>query len=342
MALKKVITSEKRLHCLSMSEGDKKKALTMTNGNKTYAMDCVPQGFIAPMTTVVLTALPFHFLMLKILLKDMRLSVPRHMIMLSLSLSDGIQLIVLFASMLTSIIFNFNVEENACFITRRVISFTGLLTICVSSCTIAMLSVERYIACIHSFRLHQIMEERRVLIGIILIWVTGAICAVPTAFDKQSFVSQTTFENDEISKTIISTVVVISSAVILTVQIRLFLFSRTKVSRVRPTQAFGCQAELADYRKKQMKIAFVAAIVAIGYLVCMLPLSAVFIHELLYHTETPLSTKEKIAALANLNTLANPIIYGLGVKDTRRLVLKSIKNKLSFLMCCNNKLFPKV
>ena len=339
MALKKVITSEKRLHCLSICEEDKKKALTMTNGTKTYAIDCVPQGFIAPLITVVLTAMPFHFLMLKILLKDMRLSVPRHMIMFSLSLSDGIQLIAFFTCMLTSTIFDFKIEENACFITRRMISFTGVLTICVSSCTIAMLSVERYIACIHSFRLHQIMEERRVLIGIILIWVTGAICAVPTAFDKQSFVAQTTFENDETSMTIIASVIFISSAVILTVQIRLFLFSRTKISRVRPTQAFGCQAELADYRKKQMKIAFVAAIVAIGYLVCMLPLSAVFIHELLYHTTIPLSIREKVAAFAFLNSLADPIIYGLGVKDTRRLVLKTVKDKLSFLMCCNNENF---
>ena len=311
----------------------------MTNGTITYVIDCVPQGLIAPVTSVVLTAMPFHFLMLKILLKDMRLSVPRHMIMFSLSLSDGIQVIVIFACILNSTIFDFKVEENACFITRRIISFTGVLTLCISSCTIAMLSVERYIACIHSFRLHQIMEERRVLIGIILIWITAAICAVPTAFEKQSFVAQMMFENDEVSKTILASVIVISSAVILTVQIRLFLFSRTKVSRVRPTQAFGCQAELADYRKKQMKIAFVAAIVAIGYLVCMLPLSTVFIHELLYHTITPLSIREKVAAIAYLNTLADPIIYGLGVKDTRRLVLKTIKDKLSFLKCCNNENF---
>jgi len=48
---------------------------------------------------------------------------------------------------------------------------------------------------------------------------------------------------------------------------------KTNLKRINPAGAFRAQLELADYRKKHIKVVLVSGIFAIGFVVCMLPTS---------------------------------------------------------------------
>ena len=303
----------------------------MNNTSLATIVSCAPGNILAPLTTVFISVMPFHVLVFMALLRDIRLQLSRHLIMLSLSISDGLQIVVFFIVALVSAIFDLNRSDDACFVTRKAALFTGILTIFASSCTIVLLSVERYVACIHSFYVHEIMSKNRVYSILGLIWITGAACALQSVFRQQATLSLTAFGDDRVSKLIVSLTIIISSTIITIVQVRLFLFSRSKLIQVRPSRSFGKTAELADYRKCQLKVSIVASIVAIAFLVSMLPMSVAFLYESLYEVKLPLKMTGKMFTLAILNNLADPIIYGFGVRDTRRCLLKRMKtiwNKL--------------
>ena len=60
----------------------------MADKNDTIGYICVPQSTGNSAIILQFIALPFHLLMMKILVKDLRLALPRHKITFSLSLSD--------------------------------------------------------------------------------------------------------------------------------------------------------------------------------------------------------------------------------------------------------------
>ena len=82
---------------------------------------------------------------------------------------------------------------------------------------------------------------------------------------------------------------------------------------------------------KQMNVTFVTSIVAIAYIVCMLPLGVSCVYELTNINKPSKSTPVIIRVLALLNNLADPYIYGIGIVDTRRAVLKNLQRMKALL-----------
>ena len=209
------------------------------------------------------------------------------------------------------------------------------LTVSVSSLAVLAMSLERYVACIHSFPLHEMFSDKRVAVMSCFIWAIGAVCAA-TAIAIHPINTQETIVGDLITfKVIVVIFVIPTSAAVVFIQARLFFFSRKKLSQITPSGAFGAQAELADFRKKQIKVAMVASVIAFAFIFCMLPLAATSLYELVNNVSLKSTFKTTCIALAMANTLVDPFIYGFGVAVTRRLIMKNLKNLKLFILARN-------
>ena len=275
-------------------------------------------------------ALPFHALLLKILAIDFRFSLPRHIIMFSLSLSDGIQILSLVLTGLFGAAIELTTYTTFCLFLRNMTLFCGISTLSVSSAAVIALSIERYIACIYSFQLHVILTNSRVVYGTIGVWIIGAINGLSAVITNDGNTFQLIQRDSVVTKISVS-VIMPTAFIVICIQARLFMFSRTKLRQVHPN-AFGVQLELADYRKKQIKVAVVASAVAFAYVICMLPASIIFLYEYSSDVSVPSPYRRIFVALGMVNTLADPFIYGMGVADTRSKVLRDLRRLKQFLV----------
>ena len=125
--------------------------------------------------------------------------------------------------------------------------------------------------------------------------------------------------------------VIPTSAVATFIQVYLFIFNWKKINQLRPTGAFGEQLELADLRKKQIKVAFIEGIVAFAFVVCMIPLAVAFIYELVSGTLVSASFRGFCISLSFTNGLVDPLIYGFGIADTRLKMFRNLKRLKQFL-----------
>ena len=280
-------------------------------------------------------ALPFHMLMTKILAKDLRLTLPRHKIMFSLSLSDGLQIFIISITATFAKVFSLKTDTSACIALRQIVLADAALTVSVSSLAVLAMSLERYVACIHSFRLHEMFSDKRVAVMSGFIWAIGAVCAATAIAIHPINIKETTIGGVITFQLIAVIFVIPTSIAVAIIQARLFFFSRKKLSKITPSGAFGAQAELADFRKKQIKVAMVASIIAFAFIFCMLPLAATSLYELVNNVSLESSFKTTCIALALANTLVDPFIYGIGVADTRRLIVKNLKNLKLFILARN-------
>ena len=303
--------------------------------NQTSAIgDCqVSEGALFTAIFLIFFGLPAHFLMMKILYKDCEMTLPRHKIMMSLTLSDALQIFNIAAS--TIFLKSFNVtqyREDAC----RSIQAAGIFfvtgTMFVSSLSIVSLSIERYITCIHGLHVYQILTAKRVVFAISIQWIIGTgIGVLSVCLHVTSEAPRVLTESLLLQRT--SVLVIFPSAITVTlIQLRLFLFSRSKLAGVKPNDAFGNQAEMADFRKKQLKVSFVASIVAIAYIASMFPVAILHAYEWQHGVIKNHPWRPAIISLAMINTLFDPLIYGLLIEETRRMMWKNMKEAKDFLL----------
>ena len=308
----------------------------MTNeANITAACQKLEEGVLFAIIFPLICALPMHLLMAKILYKDCQLALPRHKIMLSLTISDALQIFVVFVTIIfESLISGTKHEEAACKYIKRTRAIFIPLTFFVSSVNIISLCIERYISCIHSLYVYHIMTAKRVVSVLIAEWMIGTVIGAVTLYLNV----YKGLEKTESSAIMYASVLIAfpSAAIIIVIQLRLFYFSR-KVAKVKPGPASGNQPELVDFRRRQVKVTFVASIVAIAYIVCMFPLTITNAWEWHHGERKNGPWKSAFYFLASLNTMCDPLIYGLGIGETRKMIWKNIKQIRDFLLwhLCN-------
>ena len=279
---------------------------------------------------LIIFALPVHLLMIKILYKDCQLVLPRHKIMMSLTISDALHISTMSLTMIfRKIISESSQIETECKYIQLMVALCASITLIVSSLNIVSLSIERYIACVHSLYVYHILTTRRVVSALCLQWVFGVIIGIITTYLLQ--VDNSGKEPVIFQRTVVMTVFP-SATVIMAIQLRLLHFSRSKLATVKPDGAFGNQAEMADFRKKQVKVTFVASIVAIAYITCMFPLSILYAWEWHHGILHPKGWRSFLVPLAMLNTLFDPLIYGIGIGETRKMAWKNISQAKELLI----------
>ena len=303
----------------------------MDSSNSTHNVQCISSAFCNVIIVITCIAFPLHILMIKVLFVDLQLVLPRHKIVFCLSISDALQIALSFLCTTVVQISSVTVESGSCHVIKCFTIFNITVTIVVSSLSISLLSAERYVACIHSFRLHELFTRERTRYSISCIWVIGVICgslaaAAAVIHGQIMFPSP----NDFVDTFVV--IIVLPTSIFLTfIQYRLLVFSRKKLARVKQGSVFGCNAEIADLRRKQIKIAFVAAIVVIAHVLCMLPLSVLSIYEMINGPVSSAPVRGIARALAVLNNFADPFIYGIGIADSRKALLKNLKKLKSSL-----------
>ena len=285
---------------------------------------------------LLICVLPTHLLMAKILYRDCQLALPRHKIMLSLTVSDALQIFAASITIISGNIINGTKYGGAsCKYIEGTRSVLVPLALFVSSVNIISLCIERYISCIHSLYVYHIMTTKRVVLLLGAEWVIGTVIGAVSFYltvvggikEKESLIIQR-----------VSVLITFPSAtIILFIQLRLLYFSRSKLARVKPVGAFGNQAEMVDFRRRQVKVTFVASIVAIAYIVCMFPITIANAWEWHHGEIKNASLKSVLLSLGLLNTMFDPLFYGLGIGETRRMVWKNIKHVKEFflLRLCN-------
>ena len=294
------------------------------------SQDCAMQGVTYGTLVLIFFSVPLQIMIIKALCKDLGFALPRHKLLLSLNISDS--LFVVFIALLSLILHTSNspVGSTLCLGLRKVMLGVGVLSTIVSSSMITALSFERYVCCMHCFYIHEILTSKRVAFSIALSWLIATVLAfVSSSLDATR---NSNLMVGDATMVILSTIVVFTSITIAVVQTRLFLLSRQKIWN-EPSHAFGEQAEEGEMRKKEVKIAISASVVALAYILCMLPAAIIFLLDLSSLGDQLAAAKKIAVPFGVVNNLLNPIIYGFGMADTREAMIKTLKNLRAY---CTN------
>ena len=295
--------------------------------NETAVVPCGNSVTSSFALVLLLLALPFHLLILKILVFNLRFDSPRHIILCCLSVSDALQ--VIFSSFLAIVVLIGRIEErtSSCVGLRYVVVFISMLTYIVSSTTLVALSIERYIACFHAYRIHEWLTSKRVITALTVFWVCGIIGGGIACIQDPDGRGQFVLLSSNYWGIIAMAVAFPVSAILVVIQSMLFYLSRKKLRGIQPTiTSCSSQDDENIVMKKQLKVAFVAGAVVVSYLTCSFPAVCLAIYRRSSHSKVSQKSWAVAAiCLAMLNTLLNPFIYGLGMQDTRHEVWKELR-----------------
>ena len=293
--------------------------------NDTVNYICIPKSSGTTTIIVTLLAFPFHALMIKILGKDVDLSMPRHQIMFCLSISDALQIFAGTIATVVMRVFDLTTQSLTCRVLRDMIVFTSSLTVVVASLTLVTLAIERMTICMHFLKYAKLFARKRTTKLLSSYWVFGVIIAALTAGTNDKQRAEMILGEIKSFQTISAIFIIPSAAIIAIIQFRLFTFSRARMVRIVPAAANTNQRAVPDFRKRQLRIAFVAGIVSVAYIACMVPMAIMFMLEVVGLTDNNPSAKATLVSLAIVNTLADPFIYGFGMAQTRQVLVRLLR-----------------
>ena len=242
----------------------------------------------------------------------LRLALPRHKILLCLSVSDNFRILGGGLIALIGLRLQLTVTSQLCQVLRQVVEIVAMQTNSASSGFTLLLAIERYIACIDCLRFYAIVTPPRARFAVISVWVISILSGLLSLHANEPNYSKFAFNTNARVLLTYSTTVVITSVSLLIIQSRLYRLSKTKL-KVVPHNMFGTQKEKDDLMRRQLKLAFSASVVVILYVVCMLPSACLFVYMLFKPKEDLSKLEIAVAILSMLNTFANPFVYGHGM-----------------------------
>lgn len=211
--------------------------------------------------------------------------------------------------------------------------FTNQCLSSVAVLTLAMVSLDRYFAIIHSIKYHQIMTLRRTFIAIISVWSFGILSAIlPLAgwgqyvFAPGISLCVTDFKTSR-SFTFFVFIVVFAIPLnaIFFIYIQIFRAVRKQLKAIRLTAVHPSNQEnsnnakqsLLHKFKKEAKAALTMFIIIGVFVVCMTPFTVFNLYCL--HTGFRSNFGDFITSkAAYINAIFNPLIYGVMNKVFRR------------------------
>lgn len=298
----------------------------MAKGNATelQIIPCLRDEPAAMLLLVSLFAMPGHFVLMKVLVTNCRFDLPRHIIAFSLSLSDVFHLLITFITTLITKILDTADGGEVCNGIQQARRASFIPAVVISSMSIVAMSVERYVACIHSFRLHQIITNTRVTWSLSFVWIVGFVLGI---------IKVAVYQDNELYLQLILLLSLIPSCIFVTViQVRLAVFSREKLNRVNPAGAVGEQAELADIQRRQLKVALMAGVVALAYTFCVIPSTFICLTEVVNGKPTEAPMRNLLTAALVANSAVDPFLYGFGIADTRRFIIRDLKRLKQYVL----------
>ena len=302
----------------------------MNNTIITHKIGCSPNLTENFAIILLFSALPFHLFVGKILAFNLRFDNPRHYILLCLSASDSLQVAVTAIASVASKIGDFELGTQGCDGLRYTITFNATLTFIVSSLSLVVLSIERYIACYHSFRVPELLSNTKIIRTLVGFWICGliggGIACIPGSRGNRGPV----LTSSEYIYGIFLFFTLPASFILIVIQLLLLRLSMKKLNIVQDIALASNETEEPELRRRQIKVAFVAGAVVFSYLVCMLPTACLVIAD--HFVRVPFNYITLAVSLGMANTLLNPFIYGLGMLDTREAITKELKTMKNFAL----------
>ena len=288
----------------------------MSNHTVTITVLCVPPRQVYVLLLFSLFTAPLHFLIIRVLVVRFRLSLPRHKILLCLSISDNLQ--ILGSGLIVSIglAIQPTLTSQSCQVLRQILQVVAAQTHSASSGFILLLAIERYIACIYSLRFYTIVTSSRTSLAVVSVWVISISSGLLSLTKEPSYTQLILDRNLRAFYVYVMTTPV-TTLVLIIVQARLYKVSRTKL-KIIPHNMFGAQKEKDDLTRKQLKLGFTASIVFIMYIVCMLPMAGLSVYSRLNPEKDVSSIRQVLVFLSALNTFIDPFVYGVGMADVRQ------------------------
>ena len=289
-----------------------------TNSSSTGDGRCFPMQSRLSLLYVHLPGVILHFIIVTVLIAKLKLRKQMHKFMLSLSASDFVEMIAPLVTVLTLMTTNNDSTTKLCRNARNAVQFIYSLTMATSSGSIMALSIERYISCIHCFRLNSILTKKRTLLSIALIWCAGIICGLMNEIQLCDGNRATNAKFDFTPNVCVDAAIIFATSVgLILVQLRLFVFIQKKL-RNPPGGASRVmyRARSAFFRQLKMNVALSAAVVA--YLICMLPMALLPFLKLNMSPSKFVEQKNTVVLLHWLNPVLNPFIYGMGTREIRQ------------------------
>ena len=285
-------------------------------------------------SALLLFALPFHLLIMKILAVNFRLENPRHVILFCLSVSDSLQV---GCGSIVLIVFQFEdmkLGTQSCTRIRYVIIYYASLTFIVSSFTLVVLSVERYIACFHSFHIHEWLANKRTIPALAVVWICGILGGGIACISEPRDSEPVILASSDYFQALVVTVALPVSVFLITVQSMLFYLSRRKLTAIQPSVANSFSSRDENHaKKKQFKLAMVAGMVVLSYLISTLPGACVILTNQYIKPQQRKALRGMLSAiLGMLNSLLNPFIYGLGMLDTRQAIKRELRKLKNYIL----------
>ena len=310
-------------------EKERERALLqdiMTQNITIYA--CFPTNSSIVSIAVSIVALPLHVLLIKLLVKDDSLTLPHYRIMLTLTLSGALQIFV--GSMLTivALALQLTTESVTCGLLRDVTIFTSTLTVVVSSLAVITFAIERMMICMHFVKYRRLFKKTKITKLLYSYWLFGVTIATIAALTNDGKKAETSINETTSFQIVCSSIIIPSATIVIIIYSRILLFSRARIIQVAPSSDNSKLRTVATFRQKQLRIALVAGVVCIVYVVCMVPLSMVFLLELTKVIDNRPDIKKVLICNAMLNTLADPFIYGFGMIKTRQILFRILKSVL--------------
>ena len=295
--------------------------------NKTITtFNCFPQSSGIAAIVISSLALPFHILLVKLLVKDVGLTLPRHQIMLTLTISDALQMFAGASLTVVGMALQLTTESYNCGLLRNITVVTSSLTVFVSSLAVVTFAIERMIICMHFLKYRRLFKRARMVKLLCSFWFIGVIIGVIAAITNDARKAETSLNEATSFQVVCVSIIFPSAAAILFTYSRIFIFSRGRIMQVAPVSNNSKLRTVTTFRTKQVRIAFVAGIVCISYLVCMVPMSLNFVLELIGLIDNHPDIKKILVSIAMLNTIADPFIYGLGMVQTRQVLVRIVKS----------------
>ena len=286
---------------------------------------CIAPPPAYSLMSLSLVATPLHFLIIRVLIVRFRLTLPRHKILLCLSMSDNLQILGVGLITFIGLHLQPSITSQSCQVLRQIVEVVSMQTHSASTGFILLLAIERYIACIHSLRFYTIVTPSRANFAIVSVLVFSILNGLLSLHPNEPNYSQVILSNNERMLWVYITTVLVSSVSLLIIQTRLYRFSRNKM-KVNPHNVFGTQREKDDLMTRQLRLAFVASVVIISYIVCMCPVACLFVYLSFNPMKDLPSIKQALVILAMLNTFVDPFVYGFGMADIRQGIKREWKN----------------
>ena len=250
---------------------------------------------------------PFHTFVLITMHRRIFEKCSRHKFLISLSISDNLQVTVTGLYAIIVRVFHLRTTSTSCQVLRQVIELNSALTVVSASSSIIALSIERYISCVHCLRAHAILTNRRIRIALFTIWTLAAACGFSVLHPSTPNPSPTPMSSGVLIRALYSATVISSSIVMVIIQVRLYILTRNKLAVEPHGTQFGEKKEASNLRRRHLKLAFVASVVVVLYVICMAPMAFLTIVELISKGDKSMFVARTVASLLALaNTLVDP------------------------------------